>query len=76
MLPTSSPGQTETVATEALGYILSWSVSGRAALRETLRAGGAGVPPLERVATEVTGEQGERLDLVGFDESNTERVLI
>ena len=70
------PGQTETVATEALGYILSRSVSSRAALRETLRTGGADVPPLARVATEVTGQQGERLDLVGFDESNAERVLI
>ena len=70
------PGQTETVATEALGYILSRSVSSRAALRETLRTGGGDVPPLARVATEVTGQQGERLDLVGFDESNAERVLI
>jgi hypothetical protein len=70
------PGQTETVATEALGYILSGSGSSRAALIETLRAGGAGVPPLELVATEVTGEQGDRLDLVAFDESNTERLLI
>ncbi len=70
------PGQTETVATEALGYILSRSVSSRAALRETLRTGGADIPPLDRVATEVTGQQGDRLDLVGFDESNTERVLI
>ena len=70
------PGQTETVATEALGYILSRSVSIRAALRETLRTAGASMPPLERVATEVTGEQGDRLDLVGFDDSNTERVLI
>ncbi|MCY4649758.1 MAG: hypothetical protein OXC98_05260 [bacterium] len=34
------------------------------------------MPLLERVATEVIGKQGERLDLVGFDESNTERVLI
>ena len=70
------PGQTETVATEALGYILSRSVSSRAALRETLRTGGADIPPFERVATEVTGQQGDRLDMVGFDESNTERVLI
>ncbi len=70
------PGQTESVATEALGYILSRSVSSRAALCETLRTGGAEVSPLERVATEVIGQQGDRLDLVGFDESDTERVLI
>ena len=70
------PGQTETVATEALGYILSRSVASRDALRETLRTGGADVPSLRKVATEVTGKQGERLDLVGFDQSNTERVLI
>lgn len=34
------------------------------------------MPPLERVATEVRGRQGERLDLVGFDESDIGRVLI
>ena len=69
-------GQTETLATEALGYILSRSVAAREALREMLRAGGADVAPLARVATEVIGKKDERLDLVAFDEQDSERVLI
>ena len=70
------PGQTETLATEALGYILSRSVAARAALRETLRTGGADVAPLCGVATEVIGDQDERVDLVAVDERGSERVLI
>lgn len=69
-------GQTETLATEALGYILSRSVAAREALRETLRTGGADVAPLTRVATEVIGKKDDRLDLVAFDEQGAERVLI
>lgn len=69
-------GQTETLATEALGYILSRSVAAREALREMLRDGGADVAPLARVATEVIGKKDERLDLVAFDERGSERVLI
>ena len=69
-------GQTETLATEALGYILSRSVAAREALRDTLRTGGADVAPLCGVATEVIGEQDERVDLVAVDEQGSERVLI
>lgn len=69
-------GQTETVATEALGYILSRSVVAREALREMLRSGGAWVVPLCGVATEVVGDQNERVDLVAVDERGSERVLI
>ncbi|MYB43847.1 MAG: hypothetical protein F4X74_02755 [Acidimicrobiia bacterium] len=69
-------GQTETLATEALGYILSRSVAAREALREMLRDGGADVAPLVRVATEVIGKKDERLDLVAFDRRGSERVLI
>jgi hypothetical protein len=50
-------GQTETLGTEALGYILSRSAAAREALRETLRTGGADVAPLARVATEVIGKK-------------------
>lgn len=69
-------GQTETLATEALGYILSRSVAAREALREMLRDGSADVGALTRVATEVIGEQDERLDLVASDAQGSERVLI
>ncbi len=69
-------GQTETLATEALGYIISRSVAAREALRETIRTGGADVGALTNVATEVIGEQGERVDLVASDDEGSERVLI
>ena len=68
--------QTETLATEALGYILSRSPATQEALRDTLRPGGADVGALTRVATEVIGGQGERLDLVAYDEQGSERVLM
>ncbi len=68
--------QTETLATEALGYILSRSAAARQALREALETGGAEVGPIARVETEVRGEKDERLDLVAFDEHGEERVLI
>lgn len=68
--------QTETLATEALGYILSQSAACRESLRETLRAGGAEVGPIARVETEVPGEKGERVDVVGFDGHGSERALI
>lgn len=66
----------ETLATEALGYILTNSSAARQALQRTLRTGGAEVGPITRVETEETGEQGERVDLAGFDEHGSERVLI
>lgn len=69
-------GQTETLATEALGYILSRSAASRQALRETLRTGGVDVPPLVQIGTEVQGKHDERVDVVGFDQSGAERVLI
>ena len=67
---------TETLATEALCYILSQSTACRGALRETMRTGGAEVGLIENFETEVKGEKDERLDLVGFDEHGFERVLI
>lgn len=69
-------GQTETLATEALGYILSRSAAAREALRATLCTGGADVGALTKVATEVIGENNERLDLVAYDEQDSERALI
>lgn len=68
--------QTETLATEALGYILSQSAPARAALHEMLRSGGADVGPIARVVTESIGEKMERVDLSGYNEACEERVLI
>ena len=68
--------QTEDIATEALGYILSRSAAARNALQDMLRAGGADVGQLAYVRTQVSGEKGGRPDLVGFDDHDAERVLI
>ncbi len=78
-------GQTETTATEALGYILSRSEAARNALRDTLKTGGVDVCPIARVVTEVeievTAKEGAkekdaRIDLVGFGEDDAKRALI
>ena len=69
-------GQTETTATEALGYILSRSEATRNALRDTLKTGGADVGPIARVQTEVIGKKMERIDLSAYNVADEERVLI
>ncbi len=66
----------ENVAVEALGHILSSSAPTRMALEDLLRAGGADTGPIVRVETQVTGEEGERPDLVGFDDCGAKRLLI
>lgn len=68
--------QTETLATEALGYILSQSTAARQALRETLQAGGTDVGSLKQAKTEVIGKKNERVDLAALDEHGSEQVLI
>ena len=69
-------GQTENIAVEALGYILSTSEAAREGLVSLLQSGGAEVEGLSRIRTEVTGDKGERPDLVGWDENGDERLLI
>lgn len=69
-------GQTETTATEALGYILSRSEAARNALRDTLKTVGADVGPIARVQTEVIGKKMERIDLAAYNDADEERVLI
>ena len=66
----------EDVAVEALGHILSQSEATREALVETLRLGGAQVGSIAKVQTQVTGEKGERPDLIGFDDKGLKQVLI
>jgi len=72
-------GQTETIATEALGYILSRSEAARNALRDMIGIGGVDVGRIARVQTEVPIEvdgKEARVDLVGFDDGNAKRALI
>lgn len=68
--------RTEDIAVEALGYILSTSEAAKTGLLSILRSGGAGVEGLSRIATQVSGDEGERPDLVGWDEDGDERLLI
>ncbi len=65
----------EDVAVEALGYILSRSKAARDTLEDALRNGGAKVGPISRVTTQVS-EAGTRPDIVCYDGSGAERVLV
>ena len=67
--------QTENLAVEALGHILSGSEAARTALSELLEAGGARIRQVVRVRTQVAGKGG-RPDLVGSDQRDKDRVLI
>ncbi len=66
----------ENVAVESLAHILSESEATRRALSAILSVGGATVGPIARVRTQATGEEGERPDLVGFDQRGRECVLM
>ena len=68
--------QTENLAVEALGHILSGSAGARGALSELLEAGGARVGQVAEVRTQDVGEDGARPDLVGVDRDGEKRVLI
>ena len=68
--------QTENLAVEALGHVLSGSEAARGALSELLQAGGARVGRLAQVRTQDAGEDGARPDLVGTDQDGEDRVLI
>ncbi|MXZ21389.1 MAG: hypothetical protein F4Y84_12435 [Caldilineaceae bacterium SB0665_bin_25] len=69
-------GNIENVAVEALGYILNQSPAARKALAETVRLGGGEIAPIARVWTQVVRKKRERPDLVCFDETGEEQVLI
>ena len=68
--------QTERLATEALGHILSHSAECRAALMDLLSNTGAEVRKIETVKTEVSYKNGAiRPDLVGYDVDGSESVI-
>lgn len=75
-LVASFPGNTEDIATEALGHIFERSDASVEALNDVIRSGVRGVSPITSVRTQVIHADGTRPDLVGFDESSEERVLI
>ena len=68
--------QTENLAVEALGHILSGSAAARSALSELPQAGGARVGQVAQISTQDVGEDGARPDLAGLDQDGEERVLI
>ena len=68
--------QTENLAVEALGHILTESEAARSALSELLQAGGAEVGLVAQVRTQDAGEDGARPDLVGSDQDGEDCVLI
>ncbi len=68
--------QTENLAVEALGHILSGSEAARSALSELLQAGGARVGQVAHVRTQDAGEDGAKPDLAGSDKDGEDRVLI
>lgn len=65
----------EVVATE-VGHILSSSEPARRALETFLQAYGLDIENISLVHTEVTGDEGERPDLVCSDHGRRERILI
>ena len=79
-LSASVPGmrfsQTEDIAVEALGHILSNSEPARRAVEDLLESHGANIGPIKWVRTQVTGDAGERPDLAGTDEHGVECLLI
>ena len=69
-------GQTEDLAVESLGHILSTSAASRQALTDVLGNCGVEIGGISRVETQSTGGGGERPDLAGFDGDGRERLLI
>lgn len=72
-------GRIEDAAVEALGYILNKSPASLAALNRLVQAGNAHMAEIEMVRTQsvqASDREQTRPDLVGFDKSGTERVLI
>ncbi len=69
-------GQTENIAVEGLGHILSGSQPSRDALSDLLRAAGAEIGRIAGVQTQATGAGRARPDLAAFDGDGSECVLI
>ena len=75
-LVSSFPGNTENIATEALCHIFDHSDACGVALNDVIQAGVRGLNAITSVRTQVIHADGTRPDLVGFDETGMERVLI
>ena len=75
-LVSSFPGRTEDIATEALCHVFRHSDACVEALGDVVQSGVRDIDPIDTVNTQVIGHDGTRPDLVCFDETGRERVLI
>ena len=75
-LVSSFPGNTENIASEALRHIFDHSDASVEALNDVVQSGVRRIKPITFVKTQVIHSDGTIPDLVGFDESGSERVLI
>lgn len=75
LVPKLTP-QVENAATDALGYVLNRSATSREALTDLLGEGGFDMPPIVRVQTQVTYEDGSCPDMAGYDETGAKRLLV
>ena len=75
LVPKLTP-QVENAATDALGYVLNRSATSREALTDLLGEGGFDMPPIVRVETQVTYEDGSCPDMAGYDETGAKRLLV
>lgn len=66
----------EDAATDALAFILNRSALCRDALAEMVTDGEHRLKPLERASTQVTVDDGGRLDLVAYDADDLPRLII
>ena len=66
----------EDAATDALAFILNRSEACRGALDGFLRADNFEIEPIVRFETQVTYKDGSRPDMVGYDKSDSKRLLV
>ena len=75
-LVSSFPGNTENIATEALRHIFDHSDACGVALNDVIQTGIRGINAVTTIKSQVIHKDGAQPDLVGFDETGVERVLI
>ena len=75
-LVASFPGNTKNIATEALRHILDHSDACGVALNDVIQTGVRGVNAVTTIKSQVIHADGAQPDLVGFDETGLQRVLV
>lgn len=68
--------QVENAATDALAIVLNASAACRGALERLLRDGDFTLEPVVRFETQVTYQDGSRPDMIGYDRSGAERLIV